>query len=243
MFYVILFGITFLLGLMLTFVMDELAAHALLKEKNKTAALHCALKNLHLLRASVVKQLLDEGADVNQIGLFGATPLIVAVYQKRSLAVIKELIAAGAHLNAENNSMKNPLIAAIARRNSLPVVRELLSRSDVSKICLNDGSNLLTIAATFYHRPVLLDDIKKICPDVNATNYEGITALIAAANMGKSAANIKKLLAFGADKTLKDCQGKTAYDYFKKNYHLFWHIKLGKQLNPVKALDENIKSI
>lgn len=234
MFYVLFFGIAFLIGLLLTFVMDELAAGALLKEKNKTAALHCALKNLYFLRAGVVKRLIADGADVNQIGLFGATPLIVAVYKKRSPEIIKELIAAGAHLNAENDSMKNPLIAAIARCNSLTVVRELLAQSDVSKICLSDGSNLLTIAAVFYHKSVLLDDIIKICPDVNAVNFEGMTALIAASNMGRSAANIKKLLALGADKTIKDNQGNTAYDYFKKNYRLLWHPELWSLLKPDK---------
>lgn len=234
MFYVLFFGLTFIIGLLLTLAVDELASRTLLKEKNKTAALHCALKNLHFLRVGVVKKLIADGADVNKIGLFGATPLIVAVYKKRSLAIIKELIAAGAHLNAENDSMKNPLIAAIARRNSLAVVRELLAQSDVSKVCLNDGSNLLTIAAVFYHKSVLLDDIIKICPDVNAVNFEGMTALIAASNMGKNAANIKKLLALGADKTIKDYQGNTAYDYFKKNYQLFWHFKLATLLKPDK---------
>ena len=89
---------------------------------------------------------------------------------------------------------------------------------------------MLTIAAVFYHKSVLLDDIIKICPDVNAVNFEGMTALIAASNMGKNAANIKKLLALGADKTIKDYQGNTAYDYFKKNYQLFRHFKLATML-------------
>ena len=230
MFYVLFFGLTFLIGLLLTLAADELASRTLLKEKNKTAALHCALKNLHFLRVGVVKKLIADGADVNKIGLFGATPLIVAVYKKRSPAIIKELIAAGAHLNAENDSMKNPLIAAIARRNSLTVVRELLAQSDVSKIGLNDGSNLLTIAAVFYHKSILLDDIIKVCPDIDAVNYEGMTALIAASCMGKSSENIKKLLSFGADKTIKDYQGKTAYEYFKKNWRMCWRFRLAARL-------------
>ena len=80
---------------------------------------------------------------------------------------------------------------------------------DFNRVCPGGGQQLALIHA---------DDNKKVIDlliasgaDVNAQDYRGNTPLIAAAKEG-SLTNVKALLSHGADKSLENDDGETAYD-------------------------------
>ncbi len=219
----------------LVFYMAQKAAvRSLLQQKDKTAALHSALQNRRLASLPIIKRLLAEGAKVNHVGEFGRPPLVAALSQRCPLPVIRTLIEAGALVNGSGDLLKNPLIAALFYCNSPDVISELLKAGADPDVRMEDGSSLLMIAACFYHQETILDLFLDKGNKLDDQNFEGMTALSAAAAYGRSAKNIKKLAALGADQDIADHAGKTAADYLRGNWRFCWRQDLRRLLPRAK---------
>lgn len=158
-------GIVYLTG-------RKLAWKSLMRRENKTAALHYALKNHRKVPLRIIRRLLREGADVNHVGVFGEPPLVAALSRRQPLPVIRELIKAGASLAGDGDLRKNPLMAAVFYRNRPEIVNELLNAGADPKVCLDDGSPLLTVAACFYHCSELLELLLEKGCELNGKNFE-----------------------------------------------------------------------
>lgn len=83
---------------------------------------------------------------------------------------------------------------------------------------LSLGRTMLSIAAGYNELPSLRNFMKFPGFDLDVTDCEGRTALHFACERGAVTA-VELLLARGADKTIKDEDGKTADDYATENYH------------------------
>ncbi len=135
--------------------------------------------------AACVKLLLKAGADVKiTTHPIFKTPLIMTSVVQNNPAVLEALLAGGMDLQAKNGIGENALLRTL---------NLFISSKDPAKLKLAE----ILIGAGI---------------DVNCRNERGITALMYAAALGNETL-IQLLLKHGADKTLKDGQGRTASAY------------------------------
>jgi ankyrin repeat protein len=159
---------------------------------------------------------------------------------KDPLDLIKELLAKGANTNTRANTMpvrgfmqvsanwsnfdgQSPFLRA-ALAGDITVMRLLLEHGADPNVNTNEGSTPLMAAAgvnwvigqTFSHSDAEFLEAAKLCiakgNDVNATNAQGFTAMIGAANRGFDEM-IKLLASNGAKLDAKDKQGRTPMSY------------------------------
>ena len=166
-------------------------------------------------RLPMVRLLIERGADVNLPGRSGITPLSAAAYIG-SVPIMQLLMEKGADPKAIDSTQKTAIIYA-AGRGFFPVVRILLDHGvDVNAKCGNDLTVLMWAAG--YSAEAGVNDVVQVMTiliDAGARLDEqdnrGRTALMIAAELDHAAA-VDVLLAHGADKSLKDKQGKIAGD-------------------------------
>jgi quinoprotein dehydrogenase-associated probable ABC transporter substrate-binding protein len=145
-----------------------------------------------------IKFLLDHGADREGLVLGGYTPLSIAL-EEQDFDAAKALIEAGVEVKKPISKYKlTPLMI---------VASELPAGSRTSRLLQTSGP--VEIARELLSRGV----------DVNATNVDGVTALMIAAAHDNSAM-IGLLLQSGADPHAKSAQGETARDIAAKNDNL-----------------------
>lgn len=88
------------------------------------------LKACEIDDSDFIKMRITEGYDINDWGINGWTPLIVAVYH-HSLFAVKELLDAGANVNATNFNGTSVLMYAMdtaSRSGDVNILKQLLSR-------------------------------------------------------------------------------------------------------------------
>ena len=166
-------------------------------------------------RLPMVRLLIERGADVNLPGRSGITPLSAAAYIG-SVPIMQLLMEKGADPKAIDNTQKTAIIYA-AGRGFFPVVRILLDHGvDVNAKYGNDLTVLMWAAG--YSAEAGVNDVVQVMTilidagaGLDEQDNRGRTALMIAAELDHAAA-VDVLLAHGADKSLKDKQGKTAGD-------------------------------
>ena len=164
----------------------------------------------------VVRILIDRGADVNlSTGSFGS-PLVTACVQGR-LEIVKLLIEKGADLHTTNLVGHSALLATASSRESKLDLFEHMIRQGLDPLQGDKrGSNCLHYAA----RARKSGHIKWILEygiNVNMTDSNGWSSLHwAVASTDDSAEVVKLLLEHGNDKSIRDKQGRTAFDIAKK---------------------------
>ena len=166
-------------------------------------------------RLEVVKLLAERGAAVDLPGRSGVAPLSAAAFMG-SAPIVEFLIENGADPNWMDGTKKTAIVYAVGR--AFPAVCTVLLAHGVdvnakygndltalmwaagysAEAGVNDAINVMTL---FIDRGARLDE----------QDNRGRTALMIAAELDHAAA-VDLLLARGADKTLKDKQGKTAAD-------------------------------
>lgn len=160
--------------------------------------------------------LIESGADIKERDEHGETPLHIAAIRGKA-DIARALIAAGADVNATGNSGATPLHIA-ASRNHIKFVEVLLENNADMGATTRNGTTVLhwaakeSRAATF---SLLLPGPDFNAPDINAVDAQNRTALHIAAHRGNVDA-AQALLAHNASTTIRDNDGKTAYDIAKR---------------------------
>jgi ankyrin repeat protein len=172
--------------------MDTVDLDAVIK-RGRTA-LWLAAKEGH---TAAVEALLQAGADANKVDDDGDAPLTVAA----SAPIAKMLIERGANANATNKLGQTALFCAACNSRS-DVVEALLKTSvDVNKAD-KDGFAPLSVVASAPIATLLIEH----GADVNAANRFGETALLTAADEGRTDV-VEALLQAGADVNKADDDG------------------------------------
>src|SRR5581483_11237407 len=166
-------------------------------------------------RLPVVRLLVERGANINLPGRSGITPLAAAAYMG-SAPIVEFLIEKGADPKTVDQTGKSAIVYA-AGRGFPAVVRLLLDHGvDVNARYGNDLTTLMWAAG--YSDEAGVKDVVEVMTmlldrgaRIDDTDNRGRTALMIAAELNHAVA-VDLLLARGADKTLKDKEGKRASD-------------------------------
>lgn len=176
------------------------------------------------IRAEVVDQLIEAGADVNASSSYLGTVLtkaILYVPHSLSLKTLGALIKAGANVNTPGNGGLTPLMLA-ASNNQRELLDLLLNAGAKSSIHAKDlaGQSALHHAAGGY-RDSSLAIVNILIANgaiVTEANSAGETPLMLAAKW-TSLETIQTLLKAGAAINAKDNQGQTALIYASRAYY------------------------
>ena len=163
----------------------------------------------------VVRLLIDRGADFNLSTESFGSPLVTACIAGR-LEIVKLLIEKGADLHTTNQIGHSALLVTASSRESGLDMFELMIRQGFDPLQGDKrGCNCLHYAA----RAQKSDHIKWMLArgiNVNVTDNNGWSSLHwAVASTDDSAEVVKLLLERGSDKSIRDKQGRTAFDIAK----------------------------
>ena len=157
---------------------------------NVTTALAAAAMN-QTNYPSIVRILLNKGANVNKRGMLGLTPLIWAC-DFGNYKIAKALIEHGANLELRDYLGQTALHAAV-RRNRLNIVKLLLDHGANITAKTNDGQTPLIMAARRPERSEVLHELLKRGAGLNANSVNRIIGFIGKNPSGPNAAYYKQL--------------------------------------------------
>ena len=181
-----------------------------------------------------VKNLLLNGADVGRRDEDGWTALMYAVRYQNNLQIVKTLIEHGAITRVRNKYNTTPLLMA-AEYTQNPAILELLleNRSGTEDEVFR--AFMLTLSSTQGSMRIKETKIQLFLENMSIPInriYRGKTALMHACQYATSTEIIKLLLDYGAKSSIRDADGKTAFDYAKENKNLshdeiYWGLNSG----------------
>lgn len=199
----------------------------------------------------VAKQNLDAGIDVNAKTPNGTTAAHIAA-ENCNLPMLKFLVSRGIQLNEKDGRGRIPLRVALGKggivivfadrkpyKNCEAVAHYLIPQLPEGFFSEPVNGELLVVAASSSYPQVVERLLKKGAP-VDSQEADGETALMAAAKpvtleaFPRNIQIIKLLLKSGADKTLKNKKGQTAFDILNadKNPDPKFSNPAGKLLKP-----------
>lgn len=155
----------------------------------------------------LVRYLLTQGFDVNATFAFGSTPLHEALSWE-SFDMAELLLDYGPDLTKRDSLGRTPLI--LARTAPIRLVKRLLDAGSALTEKDRGGATLLH-QVSYHGTPELIAFLVAHGADINMVGGERRTPLHFAAE-GNALANVKQLLALGANPTAADQHGYTAYD-------------------------------
>ncbi|MBL8930552.1 MAG: ankyrin repeat domain-containing protein [Kineosporiaceae bacterium] len=160
---------------------------------------------------------LDGATDRNQ-----STALTRAAYQNR-VEVAQLLVESGADVNRKDSSEQSPYLIATSEVGDDPRLLDLFLAhgADVSATDSYNGTGAIRAAHRGY--PVIVGRLIAAGVDVDHVNRLGWTALLEAVILGNGGeahqAVVARLLAAGADRSLRDPQGRTALEIARERGH------------------------
>ena len=158
-----------------------------------------------------VKNLLDQGADINQTDESGRTPIMAATYAHET-KMVEYLLSNGADINKRDHMKNNPFLYAGAEGYN-DILELLIEAEPDTKLVNRYGGTALIPAAERGHVGTVQLLLEKTDVDVNHVNKLGWTALLEAIVLSDGGINhqeiIRLLIENGADVNLPDGDGKT----------------------------------
>lgn len=163
--------------------------------------------------------LASENYNLNEQNNRGESPLLIATHNNQ-VAIAKDLIKAGADVNLQDHIQDSAYLYAGAQGKT-EILAFILENSQPNQQVYNRfGGNALIPAAEKGH----LENVRLLLADgnvdINHQNNYGYTALIEAVALRDGSKIyqdiVKELLAYDADKKLRDNYGKSAEDYAKE---------------------------
>lgn len=161
----------------------------------------------------------DSSYPINETNSKGETPLLIATH-KNYIEVAKHLIDAGADINQQDHLQDSAYLYAGAQGKT-EILKYMLEHAEPNQKVVNRyGGNALIPAAEKGH----LDNVKLLLQDgradIDHQNKFGYTALIEAVALTDGSVLyqqiVQELLAYNANRELRDNWGKTALDYAKE---------------------------
>ncbi|MFJ7664695.1 ankyrin repeat domain-containing protein [Lysinibacillus sp. NPDC097162] len=167
----------------------------------------------------VLEIIQDSSYPLNETNNKGETPLLIATHENY-IEVAKRLIDAGADINQQDHIQDSAYLYAGAQGKT-EILKYMLEHAEPNQKIVNRyGGNALIPAAEKGHLnnvKLLLEDGKV---DIDHQNKFGYTALIEAVALTDGSVVyqqiVQELLAYNANKELRDNSGKTALDYAKE---------------------------
>lgn len=177
-----------------------------------------------------VRSLLNSGADVSLCDYEGWNALMFAIRYQNNLNIVNVLLENGADIYASNNYGANSFQLAALYSSNPEILKTILNqytagsneifRAFILTLTSNNTSSAVQEAKlqVFINRNVPLNRF-----------FEGKTPLMYAAEFSDSTSILKMLLDAGAISTMRDANGKTAFDYASQNAKLahddvFWSL-------------------
>ncbi|MFJ7649776.1 ankyrin repeat domain-containing protein [Lysinibacillus sp. NPDC097279] len=167
----------------------------------------------------VQKILQDSTYPINETNDKGETPLLIATHENY-IELAKRLIDAGADINQQDHIQDSAYLYAGAQGKT-EILKYMIEHAEPNQNIVNRyGGNALIPAAEKGH----LHNVKLLLQDGNVDidhqNNFGYTALIEAVALTDGSVVyqqiVQELLAYNANKELRDNSGKTALDYAKE---------------------------
>lgn len=177
-----------------------------------------------------VEILLEYGADPNLLDeTVKSTPLLFALLSGKPdrFDIAMLLLKSGANPNYINSRNENALFCSLIivdSDNNIQIEKSLALFKQLLKISKKDlknvGSNtLLGEAAAFNNQPCLEYILKNNINGINDASKSGRTPLMSCVMVSDNVELCYYLIQHGADKALKNNEGKTAYDIAKEYGH------------------------
>ena len=195
---------------------DDQMAHELIragasvtaKNKKLQTALHLATSSRSWwAHSSVIKVLIEAGADINGQDEDGTTPLMQAAYKGHYYAVL-ELIRAGASVTAMNQQQKQRALHIACKESHSSVVKALIEAGADVNGQDEDGTTPLMNAADKGHEQMVLKLIRAGASVTSMNKRQKQRALHIACKEGHSSV-MKTLIESGADVNGQDEDGIT----------------------------------
>ncbi|GAB1355720.1 MAG TPA: ankyrin repeat domain-containing protein [Candidatus Rifleibacterium sp.] len=200
-------------------------------ETGKTALIYAATEG----HSNTVATLIGLGANIGSKDQDGRNALLNAAikssFSSLFIKIAASLVEAGANINETDNFGKSALYYA-AEANELDAMEALVKEGADAGIRLENGRSVLMQSLNHwrYFSRECMDCILATGVDINARDNEGKTALMWTVGICHGKRNkesreyfeyaVNRLLKAGADKTIKDNFGKTAFDYAKEQEEL-----------------------
>ncbi|WP_195573862.1 ankyrin repeat domain-containing protein [Paenibacillus sp. 1001270B_150601_E10] len=166
-----------------------------------------------------IKQLIQEGADINTVDASGRTPAMIAVHHKQ-LNVFNLLVELGADINIRDQRSDNPLLYASAE-GMLDIVKAALAANADTTLTNRFGGTALIPAADRGHVDIVEELLEHSDVNVNHVNNLGWTALLEAVILGDGGERhqhiVELLIQHGADVNLADGDGITPLQHAKQH--------------------------
>lgn len=179
--------------------------------------------NMNLIAAAesgdleTVKQLLEEGADVQAANANGVTPLIAAAYQNH-VEVAKVLIDAGADVNVQDNTRQSAYLISTSDGYLELLILTLAAGADVHSLDSYNGTGLIRAADRGHVE--IIEELLKTDINIDHINRLGWTALLEAVILGDGGPRhtevVRLLVEAGADVTLADRNGETPLEHARQ---------------------------
>ena len=173
---------------------------------------------------SIVKLLIDHGADVDCEDSNTQTPLLIAISRK-SLKVVELLVENGADVNLLAGAESGPLKMAV-EHNQIKITQLLLDKgADVNLKNASDVTPLMVVTS-----PAMASLLVKHGAKLNEVDNRGKSALLRMLDRKIQARVSDVLLEEGADYDLTDDDGKCPASIIKENYDRLVSYKLRDSL-------------